>query len=254
MKKIYIDTLGCAKNEYDSQMLAASLVQRGCSIVFEPEEADILIVNTCGFIEDAKKESIARIFELADEKDRNVKLVVTGCLSERYHSELAEEMPEVDMFFGVNDYDDLPGILLGETPGRPEAACFDAARDCVGASVDDLRYRERLFDVQGLQLNVIQKDVESNYAYFPVVIDEKAFGASREEVMRNLAAQDVMVRKYFYPLTSSYRAFHRKYDVHKTPVALHISKRILTLPLYPDLPIQDVDKICDLILRCKSIC
>ena len=146
MKKIYIDTLGCAKNEYDSQMLAASLVQRGCSIVFEPEEADILIVNTCGFIEDAKKESIARIFELADEKDRNVKLVVTGCLSERYHSELAEEMPEVDMCFGVNDYDDLPGILLGETPGRPEAACFDAARDCVGASVDDLRYRERLFD------------------------------------------------------------------------------------------------------------
>ena len=146
MKKIYIDTLGCAKNEYDSQMLAASLVQRGCSIVFEPEEADILIVNTCGFIEDAKKESIARIFELADEKDRNVKLVVTGCLSERYHSELAEEMPEVDMFFGVNDYDDLPGILLGETPGRPEATCFDAARDCVGVSVDDLRYRERLFD------------------------------------------------------------------------------------------------------------
>ena len=68
MKKIYIDTLGCAKNEYDSQMLAASLVQRGCSIVFEPEEADILIVNTCGFIEDAKKESIERIFELAEIK------------------------------------------------------------------------------------------------------------------------------------------------------------------------------------------
>ena len=67
MKKIYIDTLGCAKNEYDSQMLAASLVRRGCSIVSEPEEADVLIVNTCGFIEDAKKESIARILELAEE-------------------------------------------------------------------------------------------------------------------------------------------------------------------------------------------
>ena len=52
---------------------------------------------------------------LAEEKDRDVKLVVTGCLSERYHKELSEEMPEVDMFFGVNDYDDLPGILLGET-------------------------------------------------------------------------------------------------------------------------------------------
>ena len=116
------------------------------------------------------------------------------------------------------------------------------------------RYRERLSDVDGLQLNVIQKEVESNYAYFPIVIDEKAFGASREEVVQYLAERHVIVRKYFYPLTSSYRAFHRKYDVYKTPVALHISKRILTLPLYPDLSIKDVDRICDLILQCKSMC
>ena len=115
------------------------------------------------------------------------------------------------------------------------------------------RYRERLCDVAGLQLNVIQKDVESNYAYFPVVFDEKAFGSSREEVMEYLAEHNVSVRKYFYPLTSSFKAFHRKYDVHKTPVALHISKRVLTLPLYPDLPIEDVDRICDLILQCRSI-
>ena len=115
------------------------------------------------------------------------------------------------------------------------------------------RYRERLSDVEGIQLNVIQKDVEPNYAYFPIVVDEKAFGSSREEVMQYLEQHDVMVRKYFYPLTSSYQAFHRKYDVHKTPVALHISKRILTLPLYPDLPIEDVDRICDLILQCRSI-
>ena len=115
------------------------------------------------------------------------------------------------------------------------------------------RYREKLSDVTGLQLNVIQKDVESNYAYFPVVIDETAFGSSREEVKQHLEENDVMVRKYFYPLTSSYKAFHRKYDVHKTPVALHISKRILTLPIYPDLPIEDVDRICDLILECRSV-
>ena len=153
-KNIYIDTLGCAKNEYDSQMLAAALVERGCSIVFEPEDADIMIVNTCGFIEDAKKESIARIFELAEEKGRGMKLVVTGCLSERYHSELAEEMPEVDMFFGVNDYDRLPDILLGSgpdgerSPGRESAAPEEAARssDMVGDVLDDLRYRKRDFD------------------------------------------------------------------------------------------------------------
>ena len=145
MKKVYIDTLGCAKNEYDSQMLAASLVARGCSIVFEPAEADIIIVNTCGFIEDAKKESIERIFDLAEEKGRNVKLVVTGCLSERYHQELSEEMPEVDMFFGVNDYDDLPGILLGGTDAHPDADCT-GYRDMVGSDTDDLRYRKRLYD------------------------------------------------------------------------------------------------------------
>ncbi len=115
------------------------------------------------------------------------------------------------------------------------------------------RYRERLSDVKGLQLNVVQKDVESNYAYFPIVIDEKVFGSSREEMMQYLDEHNVKVRKYFYPLTSSYEAFHRKYDVHKTPVALHISKRVLTLPLYPDLPIEDVDRICDLVLQCKSV-
>lgn len=135
---VYIDTLGCAKNEYDSQMLAAALVERGCSIVFEPEEADIMIVNTCGFIEDAKKESIERIFELAQEKGRDMKLVVTGCLSERYHKELSEEMPEVDMFFGVNDYDRLPDILVDTAARR--------SSDMVGDLLDDLRYRKREFD------------------------------------------------------------------------------------------------------------
>ena len=114
-------------------------------------------------------------------------------------------------------------------------------------------YRERLSDVEGLQLNAVQKDVEPNYAYFPVVFDEKAFGFSREEVMQHLAQHNVMVRKYFYPLTNSYKAFHRKYDVHKTPVALHISERVLTLPVYPDLSIEDVDRICDLILHCKPV-
>ncbi|MBQ9272407.1 MAG: 30S ribosomal protein S12 methylthiotransferase RimO, partial [Mogibacterium sp.] len=88
MKKFFIDTLGCAKNEYDSQMLAASLLERGCVMVDNTDDADILIVNTCGFIEDAKKESIERIFELAEERGEKKKLVVTGCLSERYHKEL----------------------------------------------------------------------------------------------------------------------------------------------------------------------
>lgn len=141
MQKIYIDTLGCAKNEYDSQMLAASLIDRGCGITYDADEADILIINTCGFIEAAKRESIERIIDLADEYGKRKKIVVTGCLSERYHDELAKEMPEVDLFFGVNDYDDLPGILLGDTKeGESDA------RDLVGKGLDDLRYRKRLYE------------------------------------------------------------------------------------------------------------
>ena len=134
-KKIYIDTLGCAKNEYDSQNLAAQLLQKGCTLADTPDDADILIVNTCGFIEAAKVESIEHIFNMAALKGEHKKLVVTGCLSERYHEELSKEIPEVDLFTGVNDYDDLPGLLMAETDG-----------DCVLGSVERvLPYRKRVF-------------------------------------------------------------------------------------------------------------
>lgn len=113
-KTFYIDTLGCAKNDYDSQVLAAELLRRGCKLADSPEEADILIVNTCGFIEAAKIESIEHIFNMVQVKNKSKKLVVTGCLSERYHKDLVKEIPEVDIFTGVNDYDELPDLLLSE--------------------------------------------------------------------------------------------------------------------------------------------
>lgn len=114
------------------------------------------------------------------------------------------------------------------------------------------RYREKLDNIEGLKLNVIQNDVKSNYAYFPVVFDEKLFGASRNEVFDKLAENGIGARKYFYPLTNTFAAFHGKYDVQETPVALHVSKRILTLPLYSDLALEDVDRICDVILSCRN--
>lgn len=109
--KIYIDTLGCPKNFYDSRRAKTILKDNGHTIVSEPVDADVIIVNTCGFINDAKKESIDRIFEMADYKKNGTKLIVSGCLSQRYSNELFEEMPEVDAFTGVNDYDSLPLIL-----------------------------------------------------------------------------------------------------------------------------------------------
>lgn len=113
------------------------------------------------------------------------------------------------------------------------------------------RYREHLEGIDGMQLNPIQKDVVPNYSYFPIVIDEKVFGASRNEVFEKLAEYGIGARKYFYPLTNTFDCFHGKYDANLTPVALHISKRVLTLPLYADLALEDVDRICEIILRCR---
>ena len=112
-------------------------------------------------------------------------------------------------------------------------------------------YRAHLEGINGIQLNVQQPDVKHNYAYFPVVFEEKEFGASREEVFRALSDNEIGARKYFYPLTNTFSAFHGQYDVEKTPIALHISKHILTLPLYADLAVGDIDRICKIIVSLK---
>ena len=114
------------------------------------------------------------------------------------------------------------------------------------------RYRNHLEGVEGLQLNEVQPEVKSNYAYFPVVFHEQVFGASRDQVYDALAAHDIYARKYFYPLTNTYSAFHGKYNALETPVALQISKRVLTLPMYADLALEDVDRICAIILSSRN--
>lgn len=106
------------------------------------------------------------------------------------------------------------------------------------------RYRVRLRNVDGLQLSPIQKDVTPNYAYFSVVFDEKIFGSSRNEVCDVLEKEGIGARKYFYPLTNTFDCFHGAFNPNLTPVALYVSKRVLTLPLYADLPMEDVDRIC----------
>lgn len=113
------------------------------------------------------------------------------------------------------------------------------------------RYRHNLSDIEGVQLNKIQQDVESNYAYFPIIIEPQIFGASRNEIMEALASNGIMARKYFFPLTSAFECFHGQYDTQKTPVALHISNNVLTLPLYASLDVEIVDRICDVILSCS---
>lgn len=110
------------------------------------------------------------------------------------------------------------------------------------------RYRQNLCKVEGIQLNVQQENVKSNNAYFPVVFHEQKFGATRNEVSEALKAEGIFSRKYFYPLTNTFECYNGQFDVEKTPVALKISKRVLTLPLYAELALDEVDRICDIII------
>lgn len=110
------------------------------------------------------------------------------------------------------------------------------------------RYRENFEDVLGIRISPVQKDVEPNYAYFPIIVDEKEFGVSRNEIYEELKKHDIYARKYFYPLTNTFDCFHGIYDVNETPTALYISKRVLTLPLFADLSLETVDRISKIIL------
>jgi dTDP-4-amino-4,6-dideoxygalactose transaminase len=111
------------------------------------------------------------------------------------------------------------------------------------------RYRERLSDIKGIKLNEERENIKSNYAYFPVLFD--GYKANRNEIFEELKKNNIMARKYFYPLTNNIECYKDRFDVNKTPVAKYVADRILTLPLYADLELSDVDRICDIIINIK---
>jgi ribosomal protein S12 methylthiotransferase len=119
MRTIHFVSLGCVKNRVDTEVMLGVATGGGWRIVEEPDEAEVIVVNTCGFIGEAKKESIDTIFELAEYKKVGAckKLVVAGCLSQRYAPDLARQMPEVDHFLGSSDMMKL-GQVLGGTRER----------------------------------------------------------------------------------------------------------------------------------------
>jgi ribosomal protein S12 methylthiotransferase len=101
--RYWIETLGCPKNHVDSDKLAGLLATQGYEPADSPEAADLVVANTCAFIEAAREESIETVLELADRKHGGARLVVTGCMAERYGDELAEALPEVDLVAGFNE-------------------------------------------------------------------------------------------------------------------------------------------------------
>ncbi|MCB2296300.1 DegT/DnrJ/EryC1/StrS family aminotransferase [Clostridium tagluense] len=111
------------------------------------------------------------------------------------------------------------------------------------------RYRELLSYVKGLKLCDLQKNVTQNYSYFPVLFDKSEFGKNRDEIADLLQQNNIFARKYFYPITSDFEAYNDMFKIQKTPTAKRISDNILTLPLYADLDLEDVNMICNIILK-----
>ena len=108
------------------------------------------------------------------------------------------------------------------------------------------QYQKRLLGIKGVRLLKSQEDVLSNYAYLPVIFD--GYKKSRDQIKEELSKHDIGARKYFYPITNEYPYSKGKYKGY-TPIAESISKKVLTLPLYSDLSIEEVNLICDIILK-----
>ena len=110
-----------------------------------------------------------------------------------------------------------------------------------------LMYRALLGDVQGIKLLEEQKDVISNYAYFPIVVDETKYGVTRDVLMKRLREENIFAREYFYPIVNKFKCYEGEYIKNPTPIALYVSERVITLPLYSDMTNEIVERICRVI-------
>jgi ribosomal protein S12 methylthiotransferase len=126
-KRVHFISLGCPKNLVDSEIMAGTLMKEGYEIVGEPEEADTVIVNTCGFIEDSKRESIQKVLQMSELKGDGAlkKLVVAGCLTQRYKDDLVEGLPEADLFIGSGDFQNIGQILKKHEEGNKTKTYFN---------------------------------------------------------------------------------------------------------------------------------
>src|SRR5712692_8921095 len=151
--KVGMISLGCAKNLVDAEIMLGSVLQRGMEITSRADEADVLVVNTCAFIDSAKEESIDAILDAHQQrglsKRPNQKLIVSGCMSQRFSHELREQLPEVDAFIGLDQVSELGAIvenIVGQASSLPEASgthapLFVTARPTYIPNYDTPRFR-----------------------------------------------------------------------------------------------------------------
>lgn len=140
---LWLSTLGCAKNQVDSEKVVAMLSEAGYGWAETPEEADVVMVNTCAFIEEARAESIDAILDLEDRKSSTAKSVVVGCMAQRFGTEVEKALPEVDAVLGLDRYGELVGVLDDLTSWSPVEIIRRPVMDIlhsVGRPISDLPY------------------------------------------------------------------------------------------------------------------
>ena len=115
------------------------------------------------------------------------------------------------------------------------------------------RYQSHLDGIDGLDIWHVEEGVKPNYAYFPIMVDPEVYGCTRDDLFAKLAENGIGTRKYFYPLTSDFECYAGQFDSAKdTPIAKRMADRVLTLPMYAGLPLEDVDLICEIVLSCRK--
>ena len=151
---IAIISLGCPKNQVDADVFCHALIKAGHQTVADPEQADIIIVNTCGFIQSAKEEAIENILMACQYKQQNpnLKVIVTGCLAERYKTQIVSEMPEVDAVVGIGSNAALPAIVERLLGGESCALVTDAGTPAISDPGEDL---VRLCGQEGITVQAI---------------------------------------------------------------------------------------------------
>lgn len=170
-----------------------------------------------------------------------------------FHDEKYKEKLHELKNFGIHGEDDVLAIGGNAKLDEFRAAMGLCNLKRINESIEKRKnvfahYSKRLSNVPGIKVMEIQKDVVPNYAYYPVYFDKKVFGKDRDEIKKQLKKYDIYARKYFYPAINDMSCYKNKY-IGNTPIAHDVSLNILTLPLYEDLPLYEVDRICDIILK-----
>jgi len=227
---IYVIGLGCAKNKVDLEVILGNLLDNNFKIVSEIKKADIIWVNTCAFIDDAKQEAIDTILNVIDYKGKNKKIIVSGCLSTRYMDDLPELLPEVDLFIPIKDYPKIP-TLLNELVGKKvfsdnfdtEKRALSSKKESVYVKISEgCNNRCSYCAIPLIRGNFVSRDYHK-------IINEVRELVKNGAVEINLISQDTT--NYGFDLKEDYNIVNLLSDIEK----IEGNFKIRLLYLYPSL-------------------